>query len=164
MPAIEPHIDLSRVDFHRVLADQAEIRTILPHRYEMELITAMVYEDTKEHLVVGYKDVRDDEFWVRGHFPGNAILPGVLMCECAAQLTGYYSLRNKINEGVLMGLSGIEKTRFRRAVRPGERLILVGKGTRVRARMTVFDVQGFVNDDLAFQTEVHGMVLGKIGE
>ena len=42
----------------------------------------------EQHLVVGYKDVRADEFWVRGHMPGNPLLPGVLMCEAAAQLCG----------------------------------------------------------------------------
>jgi 3-hydroxyacyl-[acyl-carrier-protein] dehydratase len=164
MPAIEQHLDLSKIDFSKVIATPADIRQVMPHRHEMELISGMVYEDTTQHIVVGYKDVREDEFWVRGHFPGNAVMPGVLMCECAAQLTGYYSLRNKINEGVLMGLGGIENTRFRRLVKPGERLLLVGKGSRVRPRMTVFNVQGYVGTELAFHTDVIGVVLSKVNE
>ncbi len=161
MPAPAPHLDLATLDLERVLFDQAAIRDTLPHRHEMELVTAVVRVDPENHLIAGYKDVRADEFWVRGHFPGGPILPGVLMCEAAAQLTGFYTLMTKVNDGVLLGLGGIENTRFRRAVVPGERLVLVGKGLRVRPRMTLFNVQGFVNNDLAFHTDVIGVVLGR---
>ena len=85
-----------------------------------------------------------------------------LLCEAAAQITAYYTLTLKLNENVLMGLGGIENTRFRRAVLPGERLILVGKGIRVRSRMTLFNVQGYVGKELAFHTDVIGVVLGKL--
>ncbi len=161
MPAPDPHVDLAEVDFAHPVADRAAFRAVMPHRYEMEMVTAVVLVDKDRHLVVGYKDVRADEFWVRGHFPGSPILPGVLMCEAAAQLTGFYTLYTKINDGVVLGLGGIENTRFRRAVVPGERLVLVGKGLRVRPRMTLFNVQGFVDGDLAFHTDVIGVVLGK---
>lgn len=161
MPAPVPHLDPATLDLDRVLFDQAAIRDTLPHRYEMELVSAVVRVDPEDHLIVGYKDVRSDEFWVRGHFPGGPILPGVLMCEAAAQLTGFYTLMTKVNDGVLLGLGGIENTRFRRAVVPGDRLVLVGKGLRVRPRMTLFNVQGFVNNDLAFHTDVIGVVLGR---
>jgi 3-hydroxyacyl-[acyl-carrier-protein] dehydratase len=60
-----------------------------------------------------------------------------------------------------MGLGGIENTRYRRAVRPGERLVLVGKGVRVRPRLTQFNVQGYVDGQLAFHTDVIGVALGK---
>jgi 3-hydroxyacyl-[acyl-carrier-protein] dehydratase len=64
----------------------------------------------------------------------------------------------------IMGLGGIDNTRFRRAVRPGERLVLVGKGIRVRPRMTVIGVQGFVGSELAFHTEVIGLPIAKRAE
>ena len=162
MPVLDPHCDLSQIDFHRVVADAQQIRALMPHRFEMEMVTAVVHMDPSKHLVVGYKDIRLDEFWVRGHFPGNPILPGVLMCEAAAQITAYYTLTLKLNANVLMGLGGIENTRFRRAVLPGERLILVGKGVRVRSRMTLFNVQGYVGKELAFHTDVIGVVIGKL--
>ena len=162
MPVLDPHCDLSQIDFHRVVADAQQIRALMPHRFEMEMVTAVVHMDPSKHLVVGYKDIRLDEFWVRGHFPGNPILPGVLMCEAAAQITAYYTLTLKLNANVLMGLGGIENTRFRRAVLPGERLVLVGKGIRVRPRMTLFNVQGYVGKELAFHTDVIGVVIGKL--
>ena len=162
MPAPTPHLDLASIDLNHVVADRTAIEKVIPQRHEMLHLSAIVHVDPAQHLIVGYKDVTADEFWVRGHFPGNPILPGVLMCEAAAQITAYYTLTLKLNANVLMGLGGIENTRFRRAVLPGERLILVGKGVRVRSRMTLFNVQGYVGKELAFHTDVIGVVLGKL--
>ncbi|WP_088252711.1 3-hydroxyacyl-ACP dehydratase FabZ family protein [Fimbriiglobus ruber] len=164
MPLPEPHYDLDRIDYTRVIADRDAIRGYLPHRYELEMLTAVVYVDPERQIVVGYKDVTPDEFWVRGHFPERPLLPGVLMCEAAAQLAAFYAAWQKINDGKLMGLGGIENTRFRRSVVPGERLTLVGKGSRVRPRLTMFNVQGYVGTDLAFHTDVMGVVLERAEE
>ncbi|HVK15853.1 MAG TPA: 3-hydroxyacyl-ACP dehydratase FabZ family protein [Fimbriiglobus sp.] len=164
MPLPDPHLDLSALDLGRAVADADAIRKYLPHRHEVEMLTAIVHIDPARHLIVGYKDVRPDEFWVRGHFPGNPIMPGVLLCEAAAQLSAYYTLATGVVSGVVFGLGGIENTRFRRAVRPEERLVLVGKGNRVRPRMTNFNIQGFVGDELAFHTDVIGVVLGRLEE
>jgi 3-hydroxyacyl-[acyl-carrier-protein] dehydratase len=160
MPAPSPHVDPATIDFTQTLADLDAIRRILPHRYEMEMLTAILSIDPVEHLVIGYKDVQQNEFWHRGHFPGNPLLPGVLMCEAAAQLCAFYTLQT-VSKGLLMGLGGIENTRFRRAVRPGERLLMVAKGLRVRPKMTIFNVQGFVGTEMAFHTDVLGMPLGR---
>jgi 3-hydroxyacyl-[acyl-carrier-protein] dehydratase len=59
----------------------------------MEQLTGILMFDPEQSLIVGYKDVKADEFWVRGHIPGRPLLPGVLMCECAAQLCSYYYSR-----------------------------------------------------------------------
>src|SRR5438309_12121878 len=86
----ELHFDLARVNFDHVLADRDAIRKVNPQRFEMEQLDGIVYIDAAQHLIVGYKDVRHDEFWVPGHMPAYSLLPGVLMCEAAAQLCGYY--------------------------------------------------------------------------
>ena len=65
----ELHFDPAKVDFGRVIADRAEIRKVNRQRFEMEQIDAVVYVDPERQLVIGYKDVRPDEFWVRGHMP-----------------------------------------------------------------------------------------------
>jgi 3-hydroxyacyl-[acyl-carrier-protein] dehydratase len=164
MPIPAPHYDISLIDCSKVIADLDAIRRVLPHRYDMEMLTAIVHVDPEQHLIVGYRDLRPDEFWTRGHFPGNPIMPGVLLCEAAAQLCAYYTISQKITAGVLMGLGGIENTRFRRAMRPGERLVLVGKGVRVRSRYTQFDVQGYCNGELSFHSDAIGVPIGKLEE
>src|SRR5689334_22397880 len=84
------HVDPGSLDLGRVLADEDAIRRVNPQRFEMAQLTAIVSVDPERHLIAGYKDVRPDEFWVRGHMPGWPLLPGVLMCEAAAQLCAYY--------------------------------------------------------------------------
>lgn len=164
MPAPVPHIDLSTVDLNRVIADHARIYEVLPHRAPMQLVTAVVHSDPEQHIVVAYKDVATDEFWVPGHMPGYPLLPGVLMCEAGAQASAYYTLSRGFHDGLLMGLGGLENTRFRRAVRPGERLVLVGKGLKIRQKMTLFNIQGFVGHEMAFHTDVIGVALGRTEE
>jgi 3-hydroxyacyl-[acyl-carrier-protein] dehydratase len=84
------------------------------------------------------------------------------MCEAAAQLSCYYAVSQGFVEAdVLYGLGGIEKVRFLRPVRPGDRLALVGKGVKVHRRMTRFAVTGVVGGEKAFEAEVVGVPLGK---
>ncbi len=155
----EVHFDLGRLDLNQVVADQAAIRSINPQRFEMEQLTAIVH--VSHNLIVGYKDVRPDEFWVRGHMPGYPLLPGVLICEAAAQLCSYYIVSQKIMQGDFIGFGGLENVRFRAPVRPGERLILVGKMVRMNRRQTISNVQGFVGSTMVFHGDVIGMPLAR---
>jgi 3-hydroxyacyl-[acyl-carrier-protein] dehydratase len=138
-------LDLAEIDFNHVVADMEEVRRYNPQRYEMEQLTAIVFDDYKRMICAGYKDITDHEFWVRGHMPGFPLMPGVLMCEAAAQLSSYFYSNQKIGEpGVLLGLGGLDETRFLRQVRPGERLVMVGTGVKVHRRMTKIRVVGTV--------------------
>src|SRR5437868_1064419 len=113
--------DVTKLDFSRPVAGIELIRQILPHRFEMEMLTGIVLLDPAKHLIVGYKDVRADEFWVRGHMPSFPLFPGVLMCEAAAQLCCFYNVMQKVNDAsTLMGLGGLDEARFLRPVRPGD--------------------------------------------
>jgi 3-hydroxyacyl-[acyl-carrier-protein] dehydratase len=165
MIAAAPAVDLAAIDFSNVVAGIDEIRTINPHRYEFEMLTAIVHINPTHHVIVGYKDVTPNEFWVRGHMPGFPLMPGVLMCEAAAQLCGFYYVHQKIGDpGALLGLAGIDETRFVRQVRPGERLVLVGTGAKINRRMTKFRVVGTVNGEKVFETLVSGVPIGKLEE
>jgi 3-hydroxyacyl-[acyl-carrier-protein] dehydratase len=149
-------VDPSTIDTSRVLADREAIHRYNPQRFEMEQITAIVLIDQKHKLIIGYKDVAADEFWVHGHMPDYPLLPGVLMCEAAAQLSSYYCKVTGLFETGFVGFGGMEEVRFRGQVRPGDRLVLVGKGVRLHRRQSIFEVQGFVESNMVF----HGRVIG----
>jgi len=154
----EVNFDPSRLDLGHVVADREAIRSVIPQRFEMEQLTAIVHIDPSQHLVIGYRDIRADEFWVRGHMPGTPLLPGVLMCEAAAQLSSYYIVKySGLLSGDFIGFGGLENVRFRAPVRPGDRLVLVAKGVKLRRRQSIFDVQGFVGPTMAFHAQVIGV-------
>jgi 3-hydroxyacyl-[acyl-carrier-protein] dehydratase len=153
----EVHFDLSRLDLSRVIADQEAIARVNPQRYEMAQLTAIVHLDPAESVIVGYKDVGEDEFWVRGHMPDYPLLPGVLMCEAAAQLCSYYMGTNGLKKGDFIGFGGMECVRFRGTVKPGDRLVLVAKGKDLRTRRSVFNVQGFVGPTMVFHADIIGV-------
>jgi 3-hydroxyacyl-[acyl-carrier-protein] dehydratase len=153
----ELHLDPARLDLRKVLVDREAIRQVNPQRFEMEQLDAIILLDTEQKLIAGYKDVRPDEFWVRGHMPGFPLMPGVLMCESAAQLCSYYVMTVGLLRGDFIGFGGLQNVRFRGVVRPGDRLVLVGKGLRLHHRQTIFDVQGFVGGTMVFNAEIIGM-------
>jgi 3-hydroxyacyl-[acyl-carrier-protein] dehydratase len=103
--------------------------------------------------------VRADEFWVRGHMPGYPLMPGVLMCEAAAQLCSYFILTQSLMQGDFVGFGGLENVRFRFPVRPGDRLVLIGKGLKLHPRRALFNVQGFVGPTMVFHADIIGVPL-----
>ena len=105
----ELHMDPSQLDLSRVLAGRPEIERVNPQRFEMEQLTAIVYMDTEQNLIAGYKEVTADEFWVRCHMPEYPLMPGVLMCEAAAQLCSYYSMVNGLLQGDFLGFGGMDQ-------------------------------------------------------
>jgi 3-hydroxyacyl-[acyl-carrier-protein] dehydratase len=153
------HLDPATLDLDRIVADQEAIRQVNPQRLEMEQLSAIVYLDEERHLIVGYKDVKSDEFWVRGHMPDYPLLPGVLMCEAAAQLCSYYTFKKGLLQGDFIGFGGMENVRFRGVVRPGDRLVLIGKAIKLHHRQTVFNVQGFVGATMVFHADIIGVPL-----
>ncbi len=151
------HLDPAQLDLSKIVADIEKIRGINPQRYEMEQLTAIVLFEPEQKLIAGYKDVRRDEFWVRGHMPGYPLLPGVLMCEAAAQLAAFYSTMVGSNEKDFIGFGGMENVRFRGVVRPGDRLVLIAKSLKQHRRQTIFNVQAFVGNSMVFHGDVIGM-------
>lgn len=162
MSAEVADLDVTQFDLSRPVAGIDEIRAVNPQRFELEMLSAIVLLDPARKLIVGYKDLTESEFWARGHMPGYPLLPGVLMSEAAAQLCCYYTVTQKVTDpGVLMGLGGIEDTRFLRPARPGDRLVMVGTGIKVHRRLTKFRIVGYVNAEKVFETTVIGVPIGK---
>lgn len=100
-----------------------EIEAIIPHRYPMLLVDRMVeIEDGARG--VGIKSVTANEWFFEGHFPGNRVMPGVLIVEALAQVAAITLLRDVDQAGKIPMFGGIEKMRFRRPVTPGDQLRL----------------------------------------
>jgi 3-hydroxyacyl-[acyl-carrier-protein] dehydratase len=149
-------LDFSEYDLNQVVSDVEEIRRCNPQRYEMEQLTAICFEDSVRNVCVGYKDLTLDEFWVRGHMPGLPLMPGVIMCEAAAQLASYYSHRYKLMEGVI-GFGGLQDVRFRGVVRPGERFVIVSRLLKLRRSIMTCEFQCFVNQNLVCEGVLKGV-------
>jgi 3-hydroxyacyl-[acyl-carrier-protein] dehydratase len=153
-------VDFSQVDFGNVVADIAEIRRHNPQRFEMEQLTAIVYEDIARHVCGGYKDVTHDEFWTRGHMPGMPLMPGVIMCEAAAQMCAYFAHKYDLLGTKMVGFGGMEEVRFREPVIPGDRLLIACEMTKVRrGRMIVCRFQGMVRDTIVVDGIIKGVPL-----
>ena len=152
-------LDPATLDLTRMVADGDAIRAVNPQRFEMEALTAIVYLDPQRKLIAGYKDVSDREFWVRGHMPGRPLMPGVMMCEAAAQLCSYYVMTQKVFDSDFVGLGGLDAVQFRQPVRPGDRFVLVGHMTVESKRKSECQLQGFVKNKMVFNGIVHGIPL-----
>jgi 3-hydroxyacyl-[acyl-carrier-protein] dehydratase len=151
-------LDFSEYDVNNVIADIKEIRRYNQQRYEMEQLTAICYEDPARAVSVGYKDLAPDEFWARGHMPGMPLMPGVIMCEAAAQLASYYAQKYRLMEGVV-GFGGLEEVRFRGVVRPGDRFVIVSRLLKLRRSIMTCEFQCFVNQNLVCDGILKGVAL-----
>jgi 3-hydroxyacyl-[acyl-carrier-protein] dehydratase len=151
-------IDFREFDLNHVIASIDDIRRFNPQRFEMEQLTAIVFEDHTRRICVGYRDLQPDEFWARGHMPGMPLMPGVIMCEAAAQLSSYYAVKSGLMEG-MMGFGGMEEIRFRGLVRPGDRLVIVTRLLKARRTIITCEFQSFVEQNLVCEGMIKGIPL-----
>ncbi len=158
MPKKPMILDFSEYDLDNVIADIEAIRRFNTQRFEMEQLTAICFEDPERNIVVGYKDLAPDEFWAKGHMPGMPLMPGVIMCEAAAQLASYHSKRQKLMEG-LVGFGGLEKVRFRGIVRPGDRFVIVTRLLKLRRAIMTCKFECFVDQNLVCDGVLKGIAL-----
>ena len=160
MAAKDLILDFSEYDLNHVVADIEEIRRYNPQRFEMEQLTAICFEDHERKICVGYKDHGHDEFWVRGHMPGMPLLPGVLMCEAAAQMCSYFTVKYDFLGTKMIGFGGLDEVRFRDPVFPGNRLVMVSQMLKLRrGAMVVCRFQGFVGQSLVVEGQLKGVPL-----
>ena len=150
-------LDPSEYDLNNVVADIDDIRRHNLQRFEMEQLTAICYEDPKTHICVGYKDLAD-EFWERGHMPGMPLMPGVIMCEAAAQLSSYYTRKYELITG-MVGFGGLREVRFRGVVRPGDRFVIVSRLLKARRMIITCEFQCFVKQNLVCEGILKGIAL-----
>lgn len=158
MPGKNLIIDPSEYDLEQVVADIEQIRKHNPQRFEMEQLTAIVFDDVERGVCVGYKDLTADEFWVRGHMPGMPLMPGVVICEAAAQLCSYYTQSHDLLKAEMVGFGGLDEVRFRGTVVPGDRLVIVAERLQVRVgAMIRCRFQCFVRENMVCEGQMRGI-------
>ncbi len=151
-------VNLEEIDLNRVEIEIEGIREANPQRYEMEQLSGIIRFAPEEGCIVGYKDITGDEFWIRGHIPGRPIMPGVIMCEAAAQLCSFYYQNALLNDTErFVGFGGMTDVKFRGTVHVGDRLILIAKNVELKSRRAVFQTQGVVNGRMVFEAVIIGM-------
>ncbi|MGC4002469.1 MAG: 3-hydroxyacyl-ACP dehydratase FabZ family protein [Pirellulales bacterium] len=153
-------IDPATLDLDHPIAGLEDIRRYNLQRHEMEHLTAIVLLDNERGIAVGYRDTSPDEFWVRGHMPGYPLMPGVIMCEAAAQLCSYFTQKFDLLGAKVVGFGGLDDVSFRGQVLPGDRLVLVVEKIRCRrGAMIVAHFQGFVRGSLVVEGKIKGIPL-----
>ena len=130
-----------------------QIREILPHRYPFLMVDRVV--EVTEQRIVAYKNISANEPQFNGHFPTEPILPGVLIVEAMAQAGGLLAHHCGNFDPAKQGMyfMTIDKAKFRRPVRPGDRLDLTVEPLRKGAKVWKFRGRGEIEGDLAGEAE-----------
>ena len=138
--------------------DIRKLSRILPHRYPMLLVDRVIEIDG-DRRIKGIKNVTMNEPFFQGHYPGTPIMPGVLIVEAMAQVSGILIGQNLEHTGKLAVLLSLDRVRLRRPVTPGDQLILAAQTMRVRSRLAQMKCSAYVGDELAAEAEVKFMLV-----
>ncbi len=131
--------------------DREGIQKIIPHRPPFLLVDRIT--ELSENRIVGEKDVTGEEWFCAGHFPGEPVMPGVLIVEAIAQTGACLALQAPAFTGRIPYFAGIEKMRFRRPVTPGVRLVLEATVKWVRGRVGRVEGRAIVNGEVVAEGE-----------
>jgi UDP-3-O-[3-hydroxymyristoyl] N-acetylglucosamine deacetylase/3-hydroxyacyl-[acyl-carrier-protein] dehydratase len=140
------------------LMDVRKIMRILPHRYPFLMIDRLVEVDG-DRRAVGLKNVSINEPYFQGHYPGQPIMPGVMILEAMAQLSGVLLSRRLEHTGKVAVLLSMDRVKMRRPVRPGDQLILEAESLHVRARTGHCRCRAYVGHDIAAEAEIKFMLV-----
>ena len=138
------------------MIDIKEIMSILPHRYPFLLVDRVI-ELVPEQKAVGIKNVTMNEPFFQGHFPGNPVMPGVLIVEAMAQVAGVLAFKSGM-EGTGVLFLSIEKVKFRRPIIPGDQIVFEVNIIHRRGGVWKFSGIAKVNQKVATEAEFTAMV------
>lgn len=138
--------------------DIRRIQKILPHRYPMLLVDKII-EVEGDTRIKGIKNVTFNEQFFQGHFPSTPIMPGVLIVEAMAQVSGLLFAQRLEHTGKLAVLLSMDNVKLRRAVVPGDQLILIAETVRLRRRTAHCRCQAMVGDIVAAEAEIKFMLV-----
>jgi len=138
--------------------DVKRILRLMPHRYPMLLVDRVIEMDG-DRRALGVKNVTMNEPFFEGHYPGMPVMPGVLVVEAMAQLSGLLLSRKLEHSGKIPLLLSLDKVKLRRPVVPGDQLILESENIRVKARTGHVRCKAYVGDQIAAEAEIKFMLV-----
>ena len=153
-----PLFDLARIDLTRLVHTRKELERWNPHRGTMALLDGIIWysQDFKQGVAV--KRVTRDEFWVAGHFPDKAMMPGVIMVETGAQL-GSFLFNIRFPKPKIAAFVRLDECTFRSSVEPGDEFLVLAQEVKFSPKRFVSDIQGMVNGRVAFEARITGMAI-----
>lgn len=129
-----------------------EIQNVLPHRYPFLLVDRILEVEPMKRAV-GIKNVTANEEFFQGHFPGQPVMPGVLILEAMAQVGGVAMLVAEDFKGKLAVFAGIDRVKFRKPVVPGDQLKMTAEVVKLRGSMGKIWAEAYVDGQLAAEGE-----------
>ncbi|MBN1788041.1 MAG: UDP-3-O-[3-hydroxymyristoyl] N-acetylglucosamine deacetylase [Sedimentisphaerales bacterium] len=140
------------------LLDIRRIQKILPHRYPFLLVDKVIEIDG-DRFIKGVKNVTFNEMFFQGHFPSTPIMPGVLVLEAMAQVSGLLFAQKLEHTGKLAVLLGMDAVKLRKSVVPGDQLILTAQTVKVRSKIAVCKCEATVSGAKAAEAEIKFMLV-----
>ncbi|MBN1974138.1 MAG: UDP-3-O-[3-hydroxymyristoyl] N-acetylglucosamine deacetylase [Sedimentisphaerales bacterium] len=140
------------------ILDIRQISKILPHRYPFLLVDKVI-EIEGDTRIKGIKNVTFNEQFFQGHYPGTPIMPGVLIVEAMAQISGLLFAQRLEHTGKLAVLLSMDKVKLRKSVVPGDQLILIAETVRLKKTMAQCRCTAMVGDILAAEAQIRFMLI-----
>lgn len=140
------------------ILDISRIQKILPHRYPFLLVDKVV-EVEGDTWIKAVKNVTFNELFFQGHFPGTPIMPGVLIVEAMAQVSGLLFAQRLELTGKLAVLLSMDDVKLRKAVVPGDQLILISEAVRLKKRTAQCRCKAMVGDTMVAEAQIRFMLL-----
>lgn len=149
---------LKHLAHHASVLDVRKLFRMMPHRYPMLLVDRVV-EIVGDQRAVGVKNVTINEPFFQGHYPNTPIMPGVLVVEAMAQLSGVLIGQSLEQVGKLPVLLSLDRVKLRKPVTPGDQLMLIAEAVRIRSRIAHMQCRAYVAEELAAEAQVKFMMV-----